>query len=60
MKNLDKKIKIKNKTDKQYVYEVESLPINIVLLPKSKNIDYNNNGTVVNALETYQTIVNWI
>lgn len=56
---LNKKIKLQEKTENLYIYEVENLPIIVSLLPKTKNIDYLNHGNVVNALETYQTIINW-
>jgi hypothetical protein len=59
MPELDKKIWLKNKDDTQYVYSVEQLPIQIILLPRSKSVDYNASGTIVPALETYQTLVNF-
>lgn len=52
---LDYKIKLIHKDAKQYVYNVAELPIQIILLPKRN--DYNANGDVITALETYQTIV---
>jgi len=58
--NLDQKIQLRSKDDNQYVYNVIDLPIRITLLPTSKGLDYNPSGTVVSALETYQTLVNWI
>ncbi len=60
MENLDKKITLTYKNDKQYVYKVQDLPLTITLLPKSKGLDYNTSGSVVAALETYQTIVNFV
>lgn len=56
---LDQKITLERKTDRSYDYRVDNLPIKITLLPKLKNVDYNASGTVVTALETYQTIVNF-
>ena len=58
--NLDKKIWLKEKDDKQSIYSVEDFPLQIILLPRSKNMDYNQSGTIVPALETYQTLVNFI
>jgi hypothetical protein len=58
--DLDKKIWLKEKDEHQYVYSVEELPIQIILLPRSKSMDYNPSGTVVPALETYHTLVNFI
>jgi hypothetical protein len=54
---LNKNIKLVRKDEKQYIYDVEELPLNIILLPKSKNIDYNSSGNVLSAIETYQTII---
>jgi hypothetical protein len=58
--NLDKKIWLKKKDENQYIYSVEDFPLQIILLPHAKNIDYNSSGTIVPALETYQTLVNFI
>jgi hypothetical protein len=55
---LNYKITLQYKDDAQYVYTVEKLPIQITLLPKSKHLDYSKNGTIITALETYQTLVN--
>jgi hypothetical protein len=57
---LDQRIVLENKSERQYLYKVEKLPILITLLPKTKSIDYNSTGTVTTALETYQTIVNFL
>jgi hypothetical protein len=57
---LDKKIELKKKDETQYTYSVDKLPIEIILLPKEKGPDYNRTGSVINALETYQTLVNFI
>lgn len=56
---LDKKISLLHKDANQYVYKVEELPLKIVLLPKTKGLDYTNSGSVVSALETYQTLVSF-
>lgn len=59
--SLDKKITLLRKDNNQYLYNVEALPITIILLPKNieKNVnqEYSPSGTVVTAMETYQTIV---
>lgn len=59
MHGLDKKITLVNSDNNQYNYKVDGLPITITLLPsgKQKGIEYNTSGTVITALETYQTIV---
>lgn len=56
---LDKKIVMADRTDDQYRYTVEGLPITITLLPKNKSrgIEYSPVGNVITSLETYQTIV---
>jgi hypothetical protein len=59
LENLDQKISLVHKDDQQYVYNVKNLPLKIVLLPKTKGIDYSNSGTVTTALETYQTLVSF-
>ena len=57
---LDKKITLEKNDNEQYIYGVDDLPIRITLLPKKGNQSfYNNKGTVVIALETYQTLVNF-
>ena len=58
---LDQRIALSRKTDRSYEYKVENLPITVTLLFKQgKNTDYNTSGTVVTALETYQTIINFV
>ena len=56
---LDRKITMTNRTDDEYTYAVEGLPIAITLLPKNKTrgIEYSPIGNVITSLETYQTIV---
>ena len=58
---LNHKIKIIKRDDKQSEYECETLPINITILHTRKDFtyQYQNNGNIINALETYQTIVNF-
>lgn len=64
LSNLDKKIVLTYKDSEQYVYKAEGLPIIVTLLPKDSTksksmMEYNNTGTIVNALETYQTIISF-
>lgn len=56
---LNHEINLVKKDEEQYIYETKDLPIVITLLPKSKNVDYNSTGNVLNALETYQTIISF-
>lgn len=46
--------------DTKYNYKVENLPINITLLSKNGGYEYLSNGTLISAIETYQTIVSFI
>lgn len=57
---LNKSITIIKKDEKGYIYKVQDLPLQITLLPKSKGLDYSDKGTVLAALETYQTVINFI
>jgi hypothetical protein len=59
LKELNKKITLYHSDTKTYKYNVEEFPIEVMLLPRTKNIDYNRSGFLINALETYQTIINW-
>lgn len=59
LQGLNKKIKLYSKDEKSYNYNVDNFPLTISLLPKTKHIDYLDSGSVINALETYQTIINW-
>jgi hypothetical protein len=59
--HIDQRITLKNTVNRSYIYNVANLPIQITLLPaKNKNIDYNSNGSVTSALETYNTIVTFV
>jgi hypothetical protein len=60
LKNLDKKIHLEHSDDKQYIYSVDEFPLKVILLPRTKGINYNSNGTIVSALETYQTLVTFL
>jgi len=56
--SLDKRIKLVRKTEKSYAYIVEELPILITMIPKGKN-EYSATGSVIPALETFNTIVSF-
>lgn len=57
--SLSKIIELKFKDERQYVYDVQDLPLKVVLLSKTKGLDYNNRGNLIAAIETYQTIINF-
>lgn len=59
---LDKKITLVEYDGKSYKYKVEDLPLTVSLLPTKKNtgVEYNASGSVVTALETYNTILTLI
>jgi hypothetical protein len=59
--SINKRITLTHRDPNQYVYSTESLPIVVTLLPSSKNkgIEYSQTGTLVTALETYNTILSW-
>lgn len=60
LQGLEQKISLIHKDFQQYKYKVENLPLIITLLPKTKNdMEYNNNGTLVTAIETYHTIISF-
>lgn len=58
---LSKTINRIQNTNQAYVYNCDGLPVMITLIPKDKtsNLEYNPTGTLVTALETYNTIVSW-
>lgn len=58
-KALNKKIELINKDTQKYLYKVHEFPLSITLLPRNKNSHYNSSGFIINALEEYQTILNW-
>jgi len=59
-KQIDKKISLVHRDAKQYTYTVEHLPLIVTLLPKTgTDMEWNNSGTIVTALETYQTIISF-
>ena len=56
--SLMKKIELVSKTADSYCYKSADYPIQITLLPKkSGDMEYQPKGTIVSALETYQTII---
>lgn len=71
--DLDKKIILRTKDETKYVYSVNDLPITITLLPQQSRLnkssssvdnkpsltDYTSTGSVVPAIETYNTIITW-
>ena len=59
-KNLDKKIFLKEKTDSYHRYECDQIKINIFLLNKKKSQYYNETGSVISCIETFETIINFI
>lgn len=53
-----KQIKLINQTPSGYIYEVLNGGYTVYLLPtNNKSLEYSITGTVVTALETYQTII---
>ena len=61
MHELSKKIHIDTRSETQSIYTVDGYPLTITLLHTRKNntYQYQQTGTIVSALETYQTIVNF-
>jgi len=59
MKAFMQRINLVSKTGGNYIYNAEKFPIQITLLPskKSENMEYQPKGTILTALETYQTLV---
>lgn len=57
LQELDKKITLIKKDDRQYLYTCQELPLHITLLPGS--IEYQKSGSVIQAIETYNTILTW-
>ena len=53
---LDSTIKL---LDTNYNYTVEKLPIKITLIPKTGGMEYHSSGTLLSAIETYQTIISF-
>jgi hypothetical protein len=57
---LNKKMVLENRDENKTIYNVEEFPISVTLLNTRKNniYQYNKTGTIISALETYQTIIN--
>lgn len=55
---LNQKINLTSQDEKQTIYNCDTFPINITLL-NMKDTIYSHSGTIVNALETFQTIINF-
>ena len=55
------KIKLTSRDEAKTVYSCEKLPITVTLLHTRKNsrLQYQASGTVVSALETFQTIISF-
>lgn len=62
LQGLMKTINLTTPNTGKYIYKVEDLPLTVTLLPKEKDGDnqYTSSGTIVTALETYQTIINFM
>jgi hypothetical protein len=58
---LSQKIYLKTKDEDQSTYQAEIFPLSVTLLHTRKNttFQYNQTGTLVSALETFQTIINF-
>ena len=49
------------KNKKYYTYKCENLPFIVTLLPDSKgDLNYNSSGNIINCLEQFQTIINFV
>jgi hypothetical protein len=61
MPPLTQKIKIQTQNEQQSTYIAESFPLVVTLLHTRKNnsFQYQPMGTIVSALETFQTIINF-
>jgi len=60
-KELSKKINIKKRHTDHSTYDCETYPLNITLLHVKKDslFEYNKSGTIVTAIETYNTIISF-
>lgn len=56
---LTQRITLKDRDDVKTDYKVESLPLTVTLLntKKSSSFQYSSTGSIIVALETYQTII---
>lgn len=59
---LSKIIRVKDRNEQQSIYTADDYPITITLLHTRKNnsYQYQPTGTIVSALETFQTIITFI
>jgi hypothetical protein len=59
---LNQKIHVKTQNEKQSVYHSENFPLVITMLHTRKNnhYQYQPTGTIISALETFQTVINFI
>jgi hypothetical protein len=59
---LNQKIKNQNMNEKQSTYHSEDFPLVITLLHTRKDnvYEYQPTGTIISAIETFQTIINFI
>lgn len=58
---LNQKINIVSQDEKKSIYNCETLPLTITLLHTRKNTkyQYQQTGTIVSALETFQTVISF-
>lgn len=61
MKPLDQKITIETRTEEKSTYIAQDFPLTITILHTRKNTphQYQTTGTIISALETFQTIINF-
>ena len=43
-----------------YIYKSSDYPLQITLIPRKNEMEYQNKGTIVSALETYSTIISFV
>jgi len=56
----ERKLKIVSRNNHISVYDVENLPIKVSLLHTKNNVyEYPEQGTLISALETFRTIINF-
>ena len=57
---INDKIFLLNREENTYTYRCEKLPLSVILLGKKKDsIEYNQEGRLINAIETYNTIISF-
>ena len=61
-RELNQKIHITKRTEKESTYKCDLFPLTVTMLNTRKNnmYQYQPSGTIVSALETFQTIINFI